>query len=127
MVWPGKARHRLTLSPATVCPAIALNPCASAMLTYPLRRSCKEVAALVVAREDRRLSVSEKLALRAHMLICEACPHFEQQILTMRNALRQWRNYAGDSVMDGAAAGESPAGTAAVHVAPTACLDKAAK
>jgi hypothetical protein len=30
------------------------------------------------------------------MLICQACPHFEQQILTMRSALRQWRNYAGD-------------------------------
>jgi hypothetical protein len=66
------------------------------MLNYPFRRSCKEVAALVVAREDRHLNVSEKIALRTHMLICQACPHFEQQILTMRSALRQWRNYAGD-------------------------------
>lgn len=73
------------------------------MLNYPLRRSCKEVAALVLAREDRRLPVSERLALRTHMLICKACPVFEQQILTMRNALRQWRNYSGD-------AGAAPAG-----------------
>ena len=65
------------------------------MFHYPFRRSCKEVAALVVAREDRRLGVSEKLALRTHMLICKACPDFENQILTMRNAMRQWRNYAG--------------------------------
>jgi hypothetical protein len=66
------------------------------MLTYPFRLSCKEVAALVVAREDRALKVSEKIALRTHMQICKTCPHFEQQILTMRSALRQWRNYAGD-------------------------------
>jgi Putative zinc-finger len=59
-------------------------------------RSCKEIAALVVAREDRHLSVGERMELRAHMWICKACPGFEQQILTMRNALRQWRNYTGD-------------------------------
>ncbi len=68
-----------------------------AMLNYPFRRSCKEVAAIVVAREDRHLSVAETLALRTHMLICKACPSFENQILTMRNAMRQWRNYAGDA------------------------------
>lgn len=67
------------------------------MLNYPFRRSCKEVAALVVAREDRSLNMSEKLALRTHMWICEACPGFEGQILTMRNAMRQWRNYTGDA------------------------------
>ena len=55
---------------------------------------------MVVAREDRHLSVSEKLALRTHMFVCKACPGFENQILTMRNAMRQWRNYAGDG--DGA-------------------------
>jgi hypothetical protein len=67
------------------------------MLNYPFHRSCKEVAALVVAREDRDLKVSEKLALHTHMLICKACPDFENQILTMRNAMRQWRNYGGDA------------------------------
>ncbi len=66
------------------------------MLSYPFRRSCKEVAALVVAREDRHLNTGEKLALRTHMWICNACPSFESQILTMRNAMRQWRNYADD-------------------------------
>lgn len=66
------------------------------MLHYPFRRSCKEVAALVVAREDRHLNMSEKMALRTHMWICTACPGFENQILTMRSAMRQWRNYSGD-------------------------------
>jgi hypothetical protein len=66
------------------------------MSSYPFRRTCKEVASLVVAREDRNLNVTEKLALRTHMFICKACPGFERQVLTMRNAMRQWRNYAGD-------------------------------
>ena len=61
------------------------------------KRTCKEVAALVVAREDRNLRFGEVLHLRTHMLICKACPNFEQQILTMRNAMRQWRNHIDDS------------------------------
>jgi hypothetical protein len=59
----------------------------------PLMRTCKEVSAMVVAREDRQLNTSEQLALRLHMAICKACPEFERQILTMRNAMKQWRNY----------------------------------
>jgi anti-sigma factor RsiW len=58
-----------------------------------LRRSCKEVAALLVAREDRELPATERLALRLHMAACKACPVFERQILTMRNAFARWRNY----------------------------------
>ena len=59
----------------------------------PLNRTCKQVAAILVAREDRQLALADRLALRIHMLICDACPRFERQMLTMRNGLRQWRNY----------------------------------
>jgi hypothetical protein len=90
------------------------------MTSYPFRRTCKEVASLVVAREDRNLNVTEKLALRTHMFICKACPGFERQVLTMRNAMRQWRNYA-----DQADTRPPPAQTAAPSTdAPS---DKAAK
>jgi len=68
----------------------------SFMRKMPLMRSCKEVAALVIAREDRELPVAERLALRMHMAICKACPRFERQVLTMQNAMKQWRNYTGD-------------------------------
>ncbi len=61
---------------------------------YPLRRSCKEVSALVIAREDRDLPLTERMALRLHMAMCRACPQFERQVLTMRNAMKQWRNYS---------------------------------
>ncbi|MCF8155893.1 MAG: zf-HC2 domain-containing protein [Rhodoferax sp.] len=61
----------------------------------PLNRTCKEVTALVIAREDRDLPLRERLALRIHMKLCDSCPVFERQILTMRNAMRQWRGYQG--------------------------------
>lgn len=66
----------------------------------PFRRTCKEVTALVIAREDRALPWRDRLALRLHMAVCAACPTFERQVLTMRNAMRQWRNYAAVEVSD---------------------------
>jgi hypothetical protein len=65
-------------------------------MDYPLRRTCKEVAHMVVAMQDRPLDLKETAALRLHMAICKACPGFENQFLTMKSAMRQWRNYAGD-------------------------------
>lgn len=61
----------------------------------PFNRTCREVAAILVAREDRDLGLADRLALRIHMAMCDACPKFERQMLTMRNGLRQWRNYTG--------------------------------
>lgn len=61
-----------------------------------LRRTCKEVAALLVAREDRALPAIERVALRLHLAACHACPKFERQLLTMRNALVRWRNYTSE-------------------------------
>ena len=59
----------------------------------PFHRTCKEVSALVIAREDRELLWRDRLALRLHMAVCAACPSFERQVLTMRNAMREWRHY----------------------------------
>lgn len=59
-----------------------------------LRRTCKQVVALLIAREDRALPVRERIALRFHLAACTACPIFERQLLTLRNALRQWRHYS---------------------------------
>jgi hypothetical protein len=59
-----------------------------------LRRTCKEATALMVAREDRALPMAERVALRFHLAACNACPVFERQLLTMRNAFRRWRHYS---------------------------------
>ncbi len=61
-----------------------------------LRRTCKQVSALLVAREDRALAWPDRLAVRMHLAACRACPVFERQLLTMRSALRQWRNNMED-------------------------------
>jgi hypothetical protein len=58
-----------------------------------LMRTCKEAAALLIAREDRPLPPVERVALRLHLALCKACPVFERQLLTMRNALARWRHY----------------------------------
>ena len=60
-----------------------------------LRRTCKEAAALVIAREDRDLKLNDAVALKLHMMACKACPEFENQVLTMRAAMGKWRNYSG--------------------------------
>lgn len=57
-----------------------------------LRRTCKEAAALVIAREDRDLKLNDIVALKLHMLACKCCPEFENQVLTMRAAMGKWRN-----------------------------------
>ena len=61
-----------------------------------LRRTCKQAAALVIAREDRTLNLPDAIALRLHMMACKACPQFENQVLTMRAAMAEWRNYSAD-------------------------------
>jgi hypothetical protein len=59
----------------------------------PLKRTCKEVAALLIAGEDFELPMTDRLALRLHMVVCGACPRFQRQVITMRSSMRLWRNY----------------------------------
>ena len=65
-----------------------------------LMMSCKEAAALLVAREDRNIAVGDKVLLRLHLLACKACPNFEKQLLTMHNSMKQWRQYTEDAGRD---------------------------
>lgn len=60
-----------------------------------LRRTCKEAAGLLVAREDRALPLTERLALRLHLAACDACPRFEHQLRVMRQAFGRWRQDGG--------------------------------
>lgn len=60
-----------------------------------LRRTCKQVTELLIAREDRPLPLADRVAVRLHMVVCDACPQFERQMLTMRRAFARWRQGAG--------------------------------
>lgn len=62
-----------------------------------LRRTCREAAALLIAREDRRLSLPDRIALKLHLAVCKTCPKFENQVLTLRAAMGQWQHYAGEA------------------------------
>ncbi len=66
----------------------------------PLKLSCRETAALLIAREDRALGLRDQLALRLHMMVCTACPRFENQLLTLRAAMGKWRNYGSAQDQD---------------------------
>jgi predicted anti-sigma-YlaC factor YlaD len=57
-----------------------------------LRRTCRQIAAALMAREDRALPANDAVAMRLHMLGCGHCRNFEQQVAMMRKALRQWRD-----------------------------------
>ena len=58
-----------------------------------LFRNCREVTELVLAGEDRRLGLVERVAVRLHLQICAACPKFARQVALMRQALPRWRAY----------------------------------
>jgi hypothetical protein len=65
-----------------------------------LRRTCRQAAALLIAREDRALSLPDSVALKLHLLACKTCPRFENQVLTLRAAMGRWRHYADDLPAD---------------------------
>jgi hypothetical protein len=75
-----------------------------------LRRTCRQAAALVIAREDRALSLPDSVALKLHLLACKTCPKFENQVLTLRTALGKWRNYSGDPDLAVTKAASNPPG-----------------
>lgn len=60
-----------------------------------LRLTCRQVAELLIAREDQPIELADQLKMKLHLLACKTCPKFENQILTIRAAMGRWRNYGG--------------------------------
>lgn len=67
---------------------------------YPFRRTCKQAAALIVAREDRELGLADRAGLRLHLGICKGCTGFDQQMGHLRGALARWRHYQEPADVD---------------------------
>ncbi len=59
-----------------------------------IKLSCRDVTRLVLEGEDRRLSWHERVRVRLHLFICEACPRFIGQVRLMRGAMGRWKRYA---------------------------------
>ena len=52
--------------------------------------TCKEASRLVSQGLDRSLGLAERLRLRAHLLICDACTNFRRQVEFLRKALQRY-------------------------------------
>jgi Putative zinc-finger len=64
------------------------------MLRKIFRRSCRQVSRLISEQEDRPLAMRERVVLRLHLRICEACVRYESQVKFMRKAIGSWSNYS---------------------------------
>lgn len=56
--------------------------------------SCKQASRLVSQSLDRRLTWRERLGLKLHLAICDACRQFSRQLAWMRMALRHFAQRA---------------------------------
>ncbi|HEX7644162.1 MAG TPA: zf-HC2 domain-containing protein [Burkholderiaceae bacterium] len=50
--------------------------------------TCKEAHRLVSEGLDRELGVFERLRIRAHLTVCDACTNFNGQMILLRQAMR---------------------------------------
>ena len=53
--------------------------------------SCEDASRLVSRREEAPFSSWQRLVLRLHLSVCEACTRFEKQIAFLREAILQYR------------------------------------
>ncbi len=53
--------------------------------------TCKDASHLLSQRQERPLSLRERLGLRLHLWMCVSCRRFEQQLALMRRAMRALR------------------------------------
>jgi len=42
--------------------------------------------------QDAKLSVRERLLVRLHLALCDACQRFERQVALLRNAMRRYKD-----------------------------------
>ncbi|MEB0136012.1 zf-HC2 domain-containing protein [Actimicrobium sp. CCC2.4] len=55
-----------------------------------LKPTCREVHRLVSEGQDRDLSILEKIRVRVHLAICDACTTFNTQIGFLRRAMHKF-------------------------------------
>jgi len=58
--------------------------------------SCREASRLITARLDRALGPIERLGLRLHLRICDACPIVVRQFDLIRRSVRELRDVVED-------------------------------
>lgn len=62
---------------------------------------CKQASQLISQSLDRQLSLRERFVLKLHLLICEYCTRFGQQVRKLRVAIKQMTlNIENDSTIE---------------------------
>jgi hypothetical protein len=56
------------------------------------RISCQHASRLLSQREDQRLPFAQRLRLRIHLAVCDACTNVARQFATLRLAMQRWRD-----------------------------------
>jgi hypothetical protein len=51
---------------------------------------CKDASRLVSLQQDAGLTSWQRLTLRLHLSVCDACARFERQIAFLRTAMRKY-------------------------------------
>ncbi len=75
---------------------------------------CREAAAVMLAALDRPVGLRQRVLLRLHLSVCDACTRFSGQVRLMDQAMGSWRAYA-DS---GEVTGDTPGATSAEAARP---------
>jgi predicted anti-sigma-YlaC factor YlaD len=52
--------------------------------------SCKDVSRLVSDALDRSLPLAQRVAVRIHLVMCQACDLYSRQIRSLRELLRRY-------------------------------------
>ncbi|MES2075006.1 MAG: zf-HC2 domain-containing protein [Pseudomonadota bacterium] len=72
-----------------------------------LKPTCREVHRLVSEGLDRHLSVVERIRMRLHLVVCDACTRFNGQMALLRRAMHSFPPLDGEG---GGAAAPGAAG-----------------
>lgn len=54
--------------------------------------SCKNASQLISKSLDQRLSFSERFKLRLHLLMCDMCTRFKQQLHALQSVIKKLLN-----------------------------------
>jgi len=62
---------------------------------HPMFRiSCQHASRLLSQREEAPLPFAQRIKLRVHLTVCDACTNVSRQFQTMRLAMQRWRDKA---------------------------------
>jgi hypothetical protein len=58
--------------------------------------NCKKATRLVSESQERKLSFTENMPLKFHLLICSGCKNFSQQVPFLSQAMRGFTKWEGE-------------------------------